>query len=90
MRRTDNAYFEHPLVVQMFQNNKHFYESIYEQKYPIERLVNRPNRQKEDVVKILAFGILGNKHQVIYLLYKYHFGWRKAFKVKNIVTPLQV
>ena len=54
-------YFEHPIVLKMFNNNKQFYESIVEQDYSIERLVNWPNRQPSDVIKVLAFGILGDQ-----------------------------
>ena len=61
----------------MYENNKQFYETIGKENYPIERLVNRPNRKK-DVIKVLVFGILGNFEEVVCLLNKYHFGWRKT------------
>ena len=79
MRANDHKYFEHPLVQQMFSHNEQFYRCVYENNYPIERLIGRPNRRKEDVVKILAFDILGDREKVARLLNIYHFGWRHAF-----------
>ena len=79
MRKGDQAYFKHPFVLQMFEKNEQFYKTIFEQNYPICRLVNRPNNGAADIVKVLAPGILGDKLEVVRLLNIHHPGWRKAF-----------
>ena len=79
MKKQDSKFFEHPLVRQMYDNNEQFCLSVHENNYPIERLVSRPNRERADVIKVLAFGILGDQWRVVELLNRYHHGWRSAF-----------
>ena len=79
MRKNDAKWLEHPLVRQMYEKNEQFYIAVARENYPIEYLIGRPNRKKEDVVKALAFGILGNFWEVAQLLNKYHPDWRKTF-----------
>ena len=78
MKTNDAKFLMHPLVRQIYDNNIQFYLTVATENYPIERLVSRPNRTKEDVIKS-AFGILGDFNHVVTLLNKYHFGWREAF-----------
>ena len=54
----------------MFHANRQFYQDVYDRDYPIERFVSRPNRNHGDVVKTLAFGILGDREKVVLLLNK--------------------
>ena len=77
VQKENEKWLQHPLVIQMFEKNKSFYETVAKTNYPIERLIGRPNRQKEDVLKILPFGILGNFEEVVRSLNKHHHGWRK-------------
>ena len=79
MRSNDMQWFRHPIVKEMFEKNRHLYEAIKEQSYPIERLIDRPNKEPTDVIKILEFGILGDQWKVIELLNKHHPFWRKTF-----------
>ena len=79
MKRGDHFFFKQKMVGDMFGANHQFYQDVYDRNYPIERLVSRPNRNHGDVVKTLAFGILGNPEKVILLSNKYHFGWRQRF-----------
>ena len=78
MRKGDEQFFKHPLVQTMFKNNQPFYEQVKNENNPIERLVGRPNRTSPDVIKVLAFGILGNQREFVRLLNKYHFIWRRS------------
>ena len=65
MLKDDAKFLKHPLLRQMYESNENFYLAVARENYPIERLVNRPNRKKEDVIKILAFGILGDLNYVV-------------------------
>ena len=62
----------------MFKNNQSFYEQVQSENYPIKRLVSRPNRTPDDVIKVLALGVLGDQWEVTQLLNKCHPGWRKT------------
>ena len=55
MKVGDERYFDHPFVQNVFNTNESFYRKVHQEHYPIERLVSRPNREKEDVPKVLAF-----------------------------------
>ena len=79
MFKDETKFLEHLLVRQIYESNESFYLAVARENYPIERFVNCPNRKKEDVIKVVAFGILGNLNYVVTLLNKYNFGWLKAF-----------
>ena len=79
MRLDDAKFLNHPLVRQIYELNETFYLAVARENYPIRRLIGRPNRKKEDVVKALAFGILGDFWVVVQLLNENHPDWRKAF-----------
>ena len=59
MKKGDDLFLKHPLVQQMFNNNKEFYKSIQDNNYPIERLVSRPNRTPADVINLVYLAIRG-------------------------------
>ena len=80
-------YFNLPKVKEMYKNNKEFYERFAYENYSIRWFAKHMKKEKNNIIKFLAFGKIYNREHVLQCLDKYFPEWENIIQNSLFLPP---